>query len=334
MTTNSKQNSLVIERFRKKSGAWATVPDSAIGIDWDEGYNSTIWFPIISSKPPTIRTDIRVAKFEDGQWDLIVDAIHFESNDDPAILRERFDRLDRFRYLRPAAFELIPEEDEIEEILSRIVHPKKCAAGDLLLRYQSGPVLDCVCVRSHSKAGRIKIVGDELQFSDDHFLPPTKYRKDQYRQGVQKLRAPVTTALNFDGATKTYPESPSACIPGRPETGLNVKAARIYGDYLNIVLEVRNRGQATLYLTDHKWHPEFKKSKLETPFAYQNDVPSTVFEVSNHARYLYPGDSIDVEICVGKKLVAGEVKVFIPAFLFSGMRETYFMLRVQAEVSQ
>jgi len=212
MSSNAKQNSLTIERFKKKSGAWATVPDSTTGIEWDDGYTSTTWFPIISSKPATIRTDIRVAKFEGGLWDLIIDGRYIESHQDAASLRDRFDQHYRFRYLRPAAIKLVPTNDEIEEILSRVVHPKKCGQGDLLLRYNSGPVLDCVCVRTHSKAGAIKIVGDEYQFSDDQFLPPTKYRKDQYRAGIQKLRAPIETALAFDGTTKTYPESPSLMV--------------------------------------------------------------------------------------------------------------------------
>lgn len=334
------------------------MPDDIITYHPYDAENGSVWCPVVA--PNTVRSDIRLAKragtdsFEDygriGRYDTGMMGIANEYNpeldwilyrgdqvlmvgNNRNTLRDVFDHQHRWSIIRPPAMKLIPDDDDIEEILANVVHIKDAVPGDFVLRYHSGPVLDVALIRKvNKKRTKFEIAGDTIAFSPDEFLPPTKYRKSEFREGIEKLRAPVAIPLPQPSNQLTYPEQQSDCVPGRPGLRIKILPGRRSEHYFWFDFEIVNQGSETVNWLHYQWSRDSEVPKGKGPFAYQNDQPFTVFSISTqgYAVTLYPGSIERISVCVGKDLGVGDLKVFIPAYYFGGQYGCYFMLTPNA----
>ena len=337
---------------------WAKVPDDIVTYHPYDDENGAVWCPVVG--PDTVRCDIRLAKragtdsFEDygriGRYDSGMMGIANEYNpdldwvlycndqvlmvgNDRNTLRDVFNHQHRWKFIRPPALKLPPDDDEVEEILANVVHINDAAPGNLALRYHLGPVLDVALIRSvNKKRTKIEIAGDTVTFGPDEFLPPTTHRKNEFREGIRKLRAPVATPRPQASNQLTYAEDSSDCVPGRPDLRINVFQGKRTERYLWFDFELANQGKESINWLHYQWSSDGEVPKGKGPFAFQNDRPFTVFSITTHGylRTLYPGCSEKISVCVGKDVGPGEIKVFIPAYYFGGHHGCYFMLALIA----
>ena len=242
-----------------------------------------------------------------------------------------FDHQYRWQLIRPPALKLVPDVDDIQEILSSVVHIKDATTGDLVFRYHLGPVLDIAMIRTVNKTRtKFEIVGDSLTFEPGDFLPPTKHRKDEFQQVIKKLASPIAIALDAPKGTPAYPETTSSFVPGRPDLTVSVDRVSRSGDYVWVNFEIHNHGTETVYWLHYQYAREINAPKEVVLFAYQNNIRYSIFSVNadGSGRTLYPGTKEKISVSIGRNVGVGEMKLFIPAYYFAGFRDCYFMLSV------
>lgn len=346
-----RSNLLTVPEIKPRKN-WAKIPDDIVQHHRFDDPEGPVWCPVIA--PGIVRSDIRLAKREgtdnfqdygrinrvdagmlgivteyeaDADWILYVGDEVLTVGNDRDSLRDLFDRQYRWMFIRPPALKLVPDDDEIEEILANVVHPKVANAGDFVLRYHLGPILDVALIRKVNKTRtKFEILGDTLTLELDDFLPPTKYRKSEYTEGIKKLRAPVAAPLPPLHGDSVFPEHPSSCIPSKPTVRIEVMHGTLSGNYFWFDFVVTNQGAETINTLHYQWARNSNIPKEKCPFAYQNNEHFTVFSLRHSGFKLYPSSNERVSVCVGKNVGAGELNVFIPEYYFGGRQNSYFRL--------
>ncbi|MFN7362256.1 MAG: hypothetical protein ACK5ZC_02870 [Pirellulaceae bacterium] len=347
---------LKVPGIRDRKG-WAKLPLGILPGHSFERELTPVWSPFIGNE--TIRSDIRLAKrsgnddFEDygriGRFDVGIYGVAREHNpnkdwilhrgdevlfvgNNQGLLQDEFDIEYRWKFIRPRALKLIPSEEEIREMLSNVGHPKTIQSGQFGLRGHRGLVSDIVLITAVSKNGKkLRIAGDSIEITRENLSPPTKHNLKDYIAGLEKLRFPYAGPLPAIAEKMVYPDSPSACIPGRPSLRIELGNIRPNDKYLYFYFKVINDGREIVPWKHYQWSADSWPPQHLSPFAVQGEKNIKLFSIAdyyNNPKPIYPGDSANISVCLGGPRTNEEIRVFIPSEFFCGYANQAFMIQL------
>jgi hypothetical protein len=323
-------NEITVESFQSSVKGWAKLK-VPLQSDRDCYDPTSTWHPISSRKPKKVKTNISLFQ-EDSEWTIVADGEKLLSRREFRSAIYRFNHWYRYRYLRPDSLPLLLTDDQAEELIRQVVDPKTAVPGDYVLCSRSYPIYDVIQVDSLDRKKRLVwIVGDSLEVSAS-FLKSQHYAPD-FRRSVSRLRAPVVGALAPNPTVQKYPDAPIDYIPGRPNVKIGIKQVRAdepRNNYVHCYLWVKNESTETVKVIGFQWDPNVFVESGTGPFAYQNGVALRTFAVGNYYdEFLYPDQSIEVDVCIGRYAPDIPIDLFIPARYFSGFDEAYIRIKFE-----